>query len=100
MTDKEKLITLVVGHTIGLEHKLFCDDCFIGRNPESVVTKIECLVDYLIANNVVIQKQGRWIDHVCSCCGEVNPTLDMNGWGDYVSQNTNYCGNCGAKMNE
>lgn len=56
------------------------------------------IADHLIANGVTVQKKGKWVDHVCSCCGKVNPTLDMNGWGDYVSENTNYCSNCGADM--
>ena len=56
------------------------------------------IADHLIANGVTVQKKGKWVDHVCSCCGKVNPTLDMNGWGDYVSKNTNYCGSCGADM--
>lgn len=51
-----------------------------------------------IANGVTVREKGEWVDHACSCCGKVNPTLEMNGWGDYVSQNTNYCGNCGADM--
>lgn len=62
------------------------------------VCEAEALADYLIENGVTVQKKGKWVDHVCSCCGKVNPTLDMNGWGDYVSKNTNYCSNCGADM--
>ena len=79
LNDKEKLIEL-------LKKNLFDDYDF------------EDLAEELIANGVTVQKKGKWIDHACSCCGKVNPTLDMNGWGDYVSKNTNYCGNCGADM--
>ena len=54
---------------------------------------IERIADYLIANGVIVQKQGEWEEkehgefYSCSCC---NYTTDF--------RLTNYCPNCGAEM--
>lgn len=63
------------------------------------------VADYLINNNVTIQKTGRWVVskterawnaaeypylHKCSLCGNEVPSQDL----------TSYCSYCGAKMTE
>lgn len=59
-------------------------------------------------------KHGRWIDDgtntVCSVCGEALPTITANAttWDDwdylypdvYEIEETSFCPNCGAKMDE
>ena len=72
MTDKERLAELIG------ECKWWC--------------VLEDIADYLIANGVVVQKQGHYItdelgDVSCSVCGEKNLNITQN-----------YCPNCGAKM--
>lgn len=70
---------------------------------------IEEVADHLIANGVVIQKQGKWaIDQedikwgnslkrrYCSKCGE-RPYFDKE---EYEFVLTKHCPNCGAKMKE
>ena len=59
------------------------------------------IADHLIANGVVIQKQGEWEESanydvgfwVCSVC---NFTSEATA----ASKLYKYCPNCGAKMNE
>ena len=60
---------------------------------------IEATVDHLIANGVVIQKQGEWVafeDELLMrenfCCTNCKGTAD--------GFMTPYCPNCGAKMKE
>jgi membrane protease subunit (stomatin/prohibitin family) len=77
MNDREKLIELIMssGQVSG----------FAGS-----------LATYLIANGVVIQKQGEWVkptqysQEICINCGLTPKT--------FFSNLPPYCPNCGAKM--
>lgn len=80
MTDREALIYL-------------CDtnNGYIDEWPA------EDFADYLIANNVIIQKQGSWILHddgdgTCDQCHFRQKHI----WD--VDNSQNFCGVCGAKM--
>ena len=41
---------------------------------------------------------GEWKNHRCNACGDVNPTITEDFYGYYISNQLNYCPNCGAKM--
>lgn len=97
LNDREKLIELIL-EADEVCSQTDCLECKYQYKRTEDTCGDAMLADHLIANGVTVQKRGEWIDHASSCCGKVNPTLDMNGWGDYVSENTNYCGNCGADM--
>ena len=59
---------------------------------------IEEIADYLIANGVVIQEEAEWIltdGWRCSRCLSLCPFTC-----DEQEDLSNYCPNCGAKMNE
>ena len=83
MNDREKLIELI--------EKWNKDEFAISYASDE-------LADYLIANGVVVQKQGKWVlketlvrspfakNAYCSECYEETPSL------------LNYCPNCGAFM--
>lgn len=52
------------------------------------------VVDYLMANGVTMQKQGKWIRHrnghiECPCCNTMYERLEPR----------NFCSECGCKMN-
>ena len=61
--------------------------------PEALYTiENHQVADYLLANGVIVQKQGKWQDNnngtfTCSICGGKAPRM-------------NYCGRCGAKLKE
>ena len=89
MTDKERLVELLEsGQNLC---KRPCSECpAVAHNP--LTCDLHLLADHLIANGVVVQKQGEWIEDgycdlpcVCSVCG-CGPTERM------------FCGSCGAKM--
>ena len=55
----------------------------------------DAIVDYLIANGVVVREKGEWVyDHwcefKCSRCGALSKTEPRGG--------ENFCSNCGADM--
>ena len=58
---------------------------------------VEELVEYLIANGVVIQKQGEWVKHgykwMCTNCHS-----KINIDGTPTENNLFYCSRCGAKL--
>lgn len=79
MTDKERLVELMFSYQE--EH-------------DSIVVDKLGLADHLIANGVVVQKQGEWLIGsdgyypYCSECKEEPKGGNM----------TTYCPSCGAKM--
>lgn len=83
LTDKGRLVTMML-------------------NCPTVIMDFDAaffLADHLIANNVVVQKQGEWLPYPsdmymkCSVCGTEYPKSKM-------PKNVGYCPNprCGAKM--
>ena len=67
------------------------------------------IAEKLISNGVTIERHGRWIyniesgEYVCSACGEnvLSFRKDTLYGGDlYEICLTDYCPNCGARMNE
>lgn len=67
------------------------------------------IVEKLISNGVTIERHGRWIyniesgEYVCSACGEnaLSFRKDTLYGGDlYEICLTDYCPNCGARMDE
>lgn len=91
MNDREKLIELLTREIRA--------GAYFNR------PRIEGFADYLIANGVVMQKQGEWEDKPtgryrqmqtwCSSCGQ------HSGIGG-IEKNRHkpFCPNCGAKMKE
>jgi hypothetical protein len=64
----------------------------------------ESVADHLLANGVIVQKQGKWkikrddcdFEYMmCSCCKE-----EFFPEGCVVETTPNFCPNCGAKMKE
>lgn len=92
MTDRDRLIELL--------EKLFevhIDD------PYCIPDEAD-FADYLLANGVIVQKQGEWkikrddcdFEYMmCSCCKE-----EFFPEGCVVEITPNFCPNCGAKMKE
>lgn len=92
MDIKEKLIELL-------------DGMFNGK---CCVDKIEA-ADFLIANGITAVRPGRWIyniesgEYVCSACGENALSFmkdTLYGVDLYETCLTDYCPNCGARMDE
>lgn len=84
MTDREKLITLIQSAVDG------CATHWAGS-----------IADHLIANGVTVQTPGKWIHPVpgdgaprCSNCKKP-PVFDTGYWRYHE---TDFCPNCGAKM--
>ena len=94
MTDREKLIEVV---------RRAANACLPSNTEEF---HLRMFVTHLLANGVTVQKHGRWIvtqeyndvlgmdivKYTCSVCGEYR--LTATG----LSQATDYCPNCGARM--
>lgn len=84
MNDRKRLIELQKTNCV--RGKKCCEDC------------LKCMADHLIANGVVVQKQGEWSHcaggrSICNHCGEY-PLYDYFGRQKF----SNYCPHCGAKM--
>ena len=92
MDIKEKLMELLDG--------MFNGECCIDKTEAA---------DFLIANGITAVRHGQWIyniesgEYVCSACGEnaLSFRKDTIYGGDlYEVCLTDYCPNCGAKMDE
>lgn len=86
MNDREKLAELLFEAMIS---------CYYGCGYDDVA-------DQLIANGVVIQKQGEWNDNIigfCNVCMECGAIVER-GCIKNQSGKLRYCPNCGAKMKE
>ena len=100
MDIKEKLIEI-----LKTKYDHFCDQCSINKDSKY----IENLASHLISNGVTVARHGRWIyniesgEYVCSACGEnaLSFRKDTLYGGDlYEICLTDYCPNCGARMDE
>ena len=85
MNDREKLIELLT--------EVIRDFSYFNRH------RIGIFADHLIANGVVIQKQSEWVCTDIFPWGDVYRCLEC-GCDVDVTQLTNYCPDCGAKMKE
>lgn len=82
-----------------------CENCFCldacrehYRVSESGIRNhdnCKCFVDRTKYVEVVY---GRWDRGECSACKAINPAYTKDWNGDYIFKKTNYCPNCGAKM--
>ena len=77
MTDKGKITAILKAYT--KKHNIMASSVILEEYAEE-----------LLANGVIVQKQGYWKDNcngtfTCSVCGG-------------KSSRMKYCGNCGAKM--
>ena len=95
MTDKERLVELL--HDYDGENITFCTECRTGRYPNLLQQRIASLADHLIANDVVVQKRGRWTLHDSGngTCSECHRTTVAAWDHDSVLK---FCPSCGAKM--
>ena len=96
MNDKERLVELII--ECNAKRVILCDKC-MTMDVEQHRQNIMSLADYLIANNVVVQKQGEWIVHQdkdgtwhfdCPFCDD--------GYATKTNHAERFCSNCGAKM--
>jgi hypothetical protein len=101
MTDRDRLIELVANADIHDSYE--CRLC-TRKDISCVRCDAEKLADYLLANGVIVQKQGKWkikrddcdFEYMmCSCCKE-----EFFPEGCVVEITPNFCPNCGAKMKE
>ena len=92
MSIKEKLVELLDG--------MFNGECCIDKTEAA---------DFLIANGVTVARHGQWIyniesgKYVCSACGENALSFKIDtlyGVDLYETCLTDYCPNCGARMDE
>ena len=92
MDIKEKLIELLDG--------MFNGECCIDKTQAA---------DFLIANGVIAVRHGQWIynsesgEYVCSACGKNALSFrkdTLYGLDLYETCLTDYCPNCGARMDE
>lgn len=60
----------------------------------------ESYADYLLANGVIVQKQGEWKIHQNDGYWHYDCPFCDDGYATKGKDNTppNFCGNCGAKM--
>lgn len=89
MDDREKLIELIA--------EIWGDDLFFTDDERNK------LADHLIANNMVIQEQGEWIEHIETlawCEDDVDVFYKCSVCGTHSPDTSPFCPNCGAKMNE
>lgn len=91
---KEKLFELIVYGKKKCEEYLTCRECAYDYGDENCIDLMT--VDHLIANNVTIKKQGKWIkdesiksDYYSWFCSECATNL---------LEKTDYCPHCGADM--
>lgn len=101
MDIKEKLIKLLQEF---IEVEVWDNGEFIEKDID-----FDRIAENLIANGVTVVRHGRWIynvesgEYVCSACGEnaLSFTKDtLYGINLYETCLTDYCPNCGAKMDE
>ena len=92
MDVKEKLVELLDG--------MFNGECCIDKTEAA---------DFLIANGMTVARHGQWIyniesgEYVCSACGENALSFrkdTLYGIDLYETCLTDYCPNCGARMDE
>ena len=78
---------------------------YVGDNKYFVVDNHIELAQYLVGNNVIVQKHGQWIQDedsiCCSVCGfktssYIPYVCDGERWLPLYKNK--YCGNCGALM--
>lgn len=103
MTDKERLIELL-GEAEDEYLAKVSDAATQEERYKIVMDGYSFYADHLIANNVVVQKQGEWFGLVESKLdehtGEYWEEVYYNCTEcDYATcENTPYCPNCGARM--
>ena len=98
MTDRDRLIELF--NEINKDPAITCPHYKTDKTCDGckyTINDVMCnhtlrTVDYLLANGVIVQKQGEWQDNnngtfTCSVCGG-------------KSSRMKYCGNCGAELKE
>lgn len=95
MNDREKLIELMKYNSCISIYGVVDQDV-------DIVVNWEDIADHLIANGVVIQKQGEWDDNIigfCNVCMECGAIVER-GCIKNQSGKLHYCPNCGVKMKE
>ena len=100
MDIKEKLIEI-----LKTKYDHFCDQYSINKDSKY----IENLASHLIANGVTVVRHGQWIysvesgEYACSACDENALSFKIDTLYDedlYEICLTDYCPNCGARMDE
>lgn len=102
MDDCRKQITALIQNFA--DSTIFCGGTIVAG------TKVDFVVNHLLANNVVVQKQGRWIpldwdenrneealaadEYECSECGEYITFGEITEKEDLPK----FCACCGSKM--
>ena len=98
MNDRERLIELLSENFVEYSNvQLIAGNCKIS----AITLDADKMADHLIANGVVVQKQGKWIavpssDMVTGKAYECSECKKMR----FGSFKPNYCPNCGADMRE
>jgi hypothetical protein len=108
MTDRDRLIELLKqATTLHLDYLESIDQ----KGLTDTEGKAKFIADHLLANGVIVQKQGEWkkteeplgwqdVDCVeCSVCHETW-ILDEDFDFEFCKEMWKYCPNCGVKMKE
>ena len=107
MDIKEKLIEFQNIITCPNEICNFCE--YFKNNNACEKHKKEVIADNMIANGVTTVRHGQWIynieggEYVCSACGKNALSFKIDTLYDvdlYETCLTDYCPNCGARMDE
>ena len=94
MTDRDRLIELLKGAETKVAEAL--------TRPLELEEWLGIYADYLLANGVIVQKQGEWQVHQNDECWHYDCPFCDDGYATKGKDLTppNYCGNCGAKLKE
>ena len=91
MTDRDRLIELLVNFNPYKDP--------IRQMADKMI--IEKIADYLLANGVIVQKQGEWVSAPIKEKGydsKTIPTCTNCGYQSFITYT--YCPECGAKLKE
>lgn len=73
----------------------------MARMDDGVLFAYSDLADYLLANGVIVQKQGKWVSAPIKEKGydsKTIPTCTNCGYQSFITYT--YCPDCGAKLKE
>ena len=98
MGDKDRLIEL--HEEAEKEWSAYFDNSWVKGENRSKSYK-EFIADYLLANGLIVQKQGEWISAPIKDIGydsKTIPTCTSCGYQSFITYT--YCPECGAKLKE
>ena len=98
MNDRDRLIELITNADTYDSYE--CKLC-TKKDTSCIRCGAEKLTDYLLANGVIVQKQGEWVSAPIKEKGydsKTIPTCTNCGYQSFITYT--YCPDCGAKLKE